>query len=164
MTSQLALDKQVKIRQAEIKDAERIANLCEQLGYSVKHSQIEQCLSKIKEDDSHILYVASANESVIGWVQGHICDLIIAPTHLLILGLVVDRDYRQQGVGKLLVQQIEDWASFVGCEGVLVRSNIKRQEAHLFYEKIGYTYTKQQKIFYKALSNPECDQIDGNSI
>jgi len=53
------------------------------------------------------------------------------------------------------MQYIEEWATLVGCEGVILRSNIKRQEAHLFYEKIGYTNIKQSITFYKKLPSQE---------
>ncbi|BAZ37106.1 GCN5-related N-acetyltransferase [Calothrix sp. NIES-4101] len=49
------------------------------------------------------------------------------------------------------MKHIEEWISFVGYDGTLLRSDIKREESHLFYEKIGYTNTKQQKTFHKAL-------------
>jgi GNAT superfamily N-acetyltransferase len=146
------MDKQFKIRQSEIQDAERIASLCEQLGYSVTKQQIEQRLAKIKNNNSHIVYVAAlVNEYVIGWTHAHIYDLIVMPTSATILGLVVDRDYRHRGIGSCLMQQIEQWATLAGCEGVLLRSNIKRKEAHLFYEKIGYINIKQSLTFQKQL-------------
>jgi GNAT superfamily N-acetyltransferase len=152
MTNQLAIRNQVKIRQAEIKDAERIAILCEQLGYFATQEQIKQRLGKILNNDSYIFYVAIlANDYVIGWAQAHIYDLILMPTQALLHGLVVDENYRHNGIGKLLMQQIENWAYEVGCEGVQVRSSIKRKEAHLFYEKIGYVNSKEQKAFHKAL-------------
>ncbi len=152
MTSQFAIGNQVKIRQAEIKDSERITILCEQLGYPATQEQIKQRLGKIQNNDFYILYVATlANEYVIGWAQAHIYDLIVTSTQAILLGLVVDEDYRYNGVGKLLMQQIEKWAYEVGCEGVQVRSSIRRKEAHLFYEKIGYINSKEQKAFHKAL-------------
>lgn len=153
MNHKVAVVEKLEIRQAEIKDAQRIAILCEQLEYTVTQSQVEQRLTKIQNNDSHIAYVATlANEYVIGWAHAHTYDSIVVPTQVFLLGLVVDKDYRHNGVGRLLTQQIEKWATLVGCEGVLLRSNIKRQEAHLFYQKIGYTNTKQQKTFYKKLS------------
>ncbi|MBD2567932.1 GNAT family N-acetyltransferase [Anabaena lutea] len=144
------------IRQAKIKDAEQIAILCEQLGYSATKEQIEQRLNKIQNNSSHVIYVATVeNEYVIGWAHAHISDLIIIPNQALLFGLVVDKNYRNNGIGKLLMQHIEEWATLVGCEGVILRSNIKRQEAHLFYEKIGYTNTKQSLTFYKKLTSQE---------
>ncbi|WP_318780899.1 GNAT family N-acetyltransferase [Dendronalium phyllosphericum] len=99
------------------------------------------------------MYVATlANEYVIGWTHAHIYDLIVMPTLATILGLVVDKDYRHRGIGSFLMQQIENWASLAGCESVVLRSNIKRKEAHLFYEKIGYINIKQSLTFQKKLS------------
>ncbi|QSV61870.1 MAG: GNAT family N-acetyltransferase [Dolichospermum sp. DL01] len=144
------------IRKAEIKDAARIAILCEQLGYSATKEQIEERLSKIQNNNSHIIYVATVeNEYVIGWAHAHISDLIIIPNQAILFGLVVDKNYRNNGIGRLLMQHIEEWATLAGCEGVIFRSNIKRQEAHLFYEKIGYTNIKQSVTFYKKLQSQE---------
>jgi GNAT superfamily N-acetyltransferase len=141
----------LKIRHNEIKDAERIAVLCEQLGYSATKEQIEERLNKIQNNKSHIIYVAVENDYVIGWAHAHIPELIIMPNQALLFGLVVDKNYRNHGIGKLLMKHIEEWATLFGCEGVMLRSNIKRQEAHLFYEKIGYTNIKQSVTFYKKL-------------
>ncbi|MEH2364446.1 GNAT family N-acetyltransferase [Nostoc sp.] len=154
MTNKVTVGQEIKIRQATIKDVERIASLCEQLEYSVTNQQIEQRLSKIKNNDAHIVYVATLeDEYVIGWAHAHIYELIIIPTQAIIFGLVVDKNYRHNGIGRLLMQQIEQWADVLGCEGVILRSNIKRQEAHLFYEKIGYTNIKQSVTFYKKLQS-----------
>lgn len=152
MITELTAHHQVKIRPAESKDAERIATLCEQLGYSATQQQIEQRLAHIQYNEAHIVYVATlANGSVVGWGHAHSCDLLINPKQALLFGLVVDESYRHSGIGKLLMQHIEQWASLLGCQGVIIRSNIKRKEAHRFYEKIGYTNIKQSVAFYKEL-------------
>jgi GNAT superfamily N-acetyltransferase len=156
MTNKVAIDEKIKIRQAEIKDADRITSLCEQLEYFVTNQQIEQRLAKIQNNNSHIVYVATlANEYVIAWAHAHISELIIIPTQAMIFGLVVDKNYQHNGIGRLLMQEIEQWADVHGCEGVILRSNIKRKEAHLFYEKIGYTNIKQSLTFYKKLQSQE---------
>jgi GNAT superfamily N-acetyltransferase len=147
------MDRQFKIKQAEIKDAERIASLCTQLGFTVTNQQIEQRLAKIQNNNFHIVYVATlANEYVIGWTHAHISDLIVRQTSAIIWGLFVEKDYRYNGIGRCLMQQIEQWASLAGCEYILLTSNIKRKEAHLFYEKIGYINIKQSLTFQKKLS------------
>lgn len=152
MLNQIAISEQFKIQKSEIKDAQRIAILGEQLGYSLTTQQVKQRLAKIQSNDAHIVYVATlGNEYVIGWAHAYICDLIIMPTQAILLGLVVDEKYRHNRIGYSLMQQIEQWASLAGCEGILLRSNIKRQEAHLFYEKIGYTNIKQSLTFSKKL-------------
>ncbi|MEH2176974.1 GNAT family N-acetyltransferase [Nostoc sp.] len=150
MKNKVTVGEKIKIRQAEIKDVERIASLCGQLEYSVTNQQIEQRLTKIKNNDAHIVYVATVeDEYVIGWAHAHICESIVIPTPAIILGLVVDKDYRHSGIGRFLMQQIEQWASLAGCDSVLLRSNLKRKEAHLFYEKIDYSNIKQSLTFQK---------------
>ncbi|PZO38011.1 MAG: N-acetyltransferase [Pseudanabaena frigida] len=152
MASKVSINNQVIIRAAEIKDAERIAILADQLGYVVTNQQAQERIYKIQNNDNHVLYIATLNnENMIGWVHACIYDSIVIQTPALLLGLVVDQDHRFQGIGRLLMEQIENWTSQSGGEGVLLRSNIKRKEAHLFYEKIGYTNIKQSLTFYKSL-------------
>lgn len=152
MLNQASIAKQIKIRQANIQDAKRIAHLSEQLEYDVTNQQIEERLTKIQHNNAHIVYVAAlANEYVIGWAHAQISDLLIVPTQAIVLGLVVEQNYRCRGTGRILMQQIEQWASLAGCEGVRLNSNLKRKEAHLFYEKIGYSNIKQSLAFYKQL-------------
>ncbi|MEH2413518.1 GNAT family N-acetyltransferase [Nostoc sp.] len=152
MTNKIAIGEQLKIKQAEIQDAARISILGEQLGYSVTNQQVEHRLAKIKNNHAHIVYVATGeNDYVIGWAHAYICDSLLISTPAIILGLVVDKDYRHSGIGRFLMQQIEQWASLAGCDSVLLGSNIKRKEAHLFYEKIGYTNIKQSLTFQKQL-------------
>ncbi|ABA23675.1 GCN5-related N-acetyltransferase [Trichormus variabilis ATCC 29413] len=152
MVNKVALVEEVTIKQANIKDAERITTLGEQLGYSLTIQQVEQRLNKIQNDAEHIVYVATlANEYVIGWAHAHICDLLIMPKQAILLGLVVDKDYHHHGIGRYLMQYIEQWAVLKECDGVMLRSNIKRKEAYLFYEKIGYINIKQSLAFYKQL-------------
>jgi GNAT superfamily N-acetyltransferase len=140
------------IRLACEQDAERFAILSEQLGYLASVQEIQQRLREIQADEQHVIYVASLmSESVVGWVHAHICNLVITPPQALIFGLVVDRAHHHCGIGRRLMQKVEQWALAKDCHAVLVRSNIIRKEAHIFYEKIGYEQTKQSLVFTKAL-------------
>ena len=97
------------IRQGELKDAERIAILAEQLGYPVTSQQVKQRLAKIKTNDAHALYVAtSENEYIVGWIHACIYNSIVMQSPVIILGLVVDRDRQRGGIGRLLTEQIEN--------------------------------------------------------
>ena len=66
-------------------------------------------------------------------------------------GLVVDEDCHRRGVGRILMEQAEQWACEKGCGAVYLRSNVIRKETHAFYERIGYTNIKRSKTFRKAL-------------
>jgi hypothetical protein len=78
----------VLIRAAKLADAERLAQLCQQLGYASTPLQIQQRLNMVLLHSDHQVYVAQHDDSVVGWIHGHRCELLIAPTQLVILGLV----------------------------------------------------------------------------
>lgn len=68
-----------------------------------------------------------------------------------ILSVVVDSQVRSQGVGSALVKACEEWARGRGFSRIRVRSNAKRERAHAFYIREGYTQEKQQAVFEKDL-------------
>jgi GNAT superfamily N-acetyltransferase len=50
-----------------------------------------------------------------------------------------------------LMEQAERWAREKGCWAVHLRSNIVRRDAHVFYERIGYSNVKKSRVFRKVL-------------
>jgi N-acetylglutamate synthase-like GNAT family acetyltransferase len=52
--------------------------------------------------------------------------------------VVVDREYRRTGVGRLLMDYIREKAEEAGCYKIQLSSNKVREDAHKFYQSIGY--------------------------
>ena len=92
------------------------------------------------------------NEPVVGWVHIHVLQSVVLERPAVILGLIVNPDYRRCGAGRLLIQHAQQWAKEQGCETILVRSNVMRQQAHEFYEKVGYVLLKTQLVLSKDLN------------
>jgi GNAT superfamily N-acetyltransferase len=144
--------KQVTIRLASPGDAERIAVLCQQLGYPTAQEEARRRLHQIQQDEHHAVYVAElSNGHVVGWVHVYVSQLVITDSQAEIGGLVVDEGYRRCGIGQLLMQQAEQWARTKECRAVYLRSNIAREGAHVFYERIGYSNFRTQFAFRKVL-------------
>ena len=76
-------------------------------------------------------------------------------------GLVVDREYRGQGIGRRLLSEAEQWAAQQGCAIVRLWSSATRTEAHRFYEHVGYMNVKTQLSFAKPLNGPARDALRG---
>ena len=143
---------QVAVRLADAGDAERIAVLCEQLGYPATEEEVQSRLDQIRRDGQHAVYVAEGLDGhVVGWVHVYVCPLVVADPQAEIGGLIVDEGYRCRGVGRLLMQRAEQWARQKGCRAVYLRSNIIRKEARAFYEKIGYGNVKTSLALRKVL-------------
>jgi ribosomal protein S18 acetylase RimI-like enzyme len=63
--------------------------------------------------------------------------------------LVVDREYRNQGIGKLLMNEMEAIAKNRGCKRLELDSAFHRTNAHAFYEKQGFE--KRAYLFSKEI-------------
>lgn len=142
----------VKIRRARKSDAERIAELCGQLGYPATAVQIVQRLRRIKPVSRHAVLVAESPEGkVIGWLHVSVEPLLEVELRAEVNGLVVADEERSRGAGALLLRSAEEWARGRGCKNMSVRSNVVRERAHQFYLRNGYEHYKTQKSFRKAV-------------
>lgn len=134
-------------RIAEPDDADEIARLSEQWGYQSTKEKILHCLRSIKDNNDHVLYVLLKERHVIGWIHGIYSLRVESDPFVEIGGLVVDQDFRRQGLGKLLVDKIAEWSLFRNCKMIRVRCNMIRKEANAFYAGIGFVEIKQQKVY-----------------
>ena len=142
----------IVVRAARLADADRLAVLCGQLGYPASSEQVRQRLDPIQHSDDHGIFVAeTAGGQVIGWVQVFVRQLLVVDRHAELGGLVVDAGHRGHGVGQLLMAEAEGWAWIRGCKALYVRSNIVREDAHRFYEGIGYERLKMSRVFLKKI-------------
>jgi GNAT superfamily N-acetyltransferase len=86
-----------------------------------------------------------------GWVLAVIAEYIESERFVAIGGLVVDKDHRRKGIGRVLMEHAEGWAKEQGCSIVRLSSSSTRTPAHRFYEALGYTNIKTQYSFIKFL-------------
>jgi GNAT superfamily N-acetyltransferase len=95
--------------------------------------------------------VALQDEKIIGWIQAGLVYRLETEPFVEIGGLVVEAAYRGQGIGKKLVERVQQWSVANGQVTLRVRSNTKRREAHQFYRALGFTEAKEQKVFEAGL-------------
>lgn len=137
------------IRAARLGDSARIAVLTEQLGYPATEAEIRTRLTTLDARGDHAFYVAEIDGEVAGWI-GVRTDLSLeGGGYAEIVGLVVDERRRGKGLGEDLVHAAEAWARGRGATKLRVRSNVIRDRAHRFYERLGYAVTKRQVVFDK---------------
>jgi GNAT superfamily N-acetyltransferase len=140
------------VREARLNDAARLAELSGQLGYPSTHDQVESRLREIQATAEHAVFVAElATGEVAGALGVFVMRTMEADPRAEIGGLVVDERYRSQGLGQRLMERAEEWAREKHCAEVGLRSNVIRDRAHAFYERLGYRVVKTQKSFRKIL-------------
>jgi N-acetylglutamate synthase-like GNAT family acetyltransferase len=140
------------LRQAELKDVEFITELSNQLGYKTTIEKIQNRISEILNNVDNCVYVIIDNENIIGWIHCFYSLRVESDSFVEIGGLVVDENYRRKGVGKILVTKVIEWARSKKSNKIRVRCNTLRKETHVFYNRIGFIETKEQKIFDMELA------------
>ncbi len=87
------------------------------------------------DDPSAHLCVAVVKEEVIGYVFAFSHNTFYANGCVAwVEEIMVDSNSRKQGVGKALVQSVEEWATIQDCRIIALAT----RRAESFYEAIGY--------------------------
>jgi GNAT superfamily N-acetyltransferase len=137
----------VTIRSAEVEDLPRIVGLLE-FGSLVEGKEdpsagpaYASALEEIRSTPGCDVLVAETDGEVVGT-----CQLIVF-RHLQARGgrcaeiesMHVHPDHRGQGIGTQLLAAAVEAARSAGCNRVQLTSNLKRPDAHRFYEREGFT-------------------------
>ncbi|UDE96315.1 GNAT family N-acetyltransferase [Carnobacterium viridans] len=134
-------------------DAEAINLLnTESLGYDISIEITKKQMEKLLiNPNHHIFYIAEEEELVVGYVHAELYETLYSEPMLNVLALAVNQTYQKKGIGKQLMQKIEQAASERDLVGVRLNSGETRTGAHKFYESIGYSSDKNQKRFLKII-------------
>ncbi|MGI8893876.1 MAG: GNAT family N-acetyltransferase [Bacteroidia bacterium] len=139
------------LREISVDDAAQIAFLSTQLGYNLNVDETTFQIKEVLSHPDHCAFVIAKEDKIIGWIHAFKTMRIESPPFVEIGGLVIDENHRGQGIGNKLVEKIKAWTLENNFSKVRVRCSTKRKEAHLFYNKIGFTESKEQKIFEVSL-------------
>jgi GNAT superfamily N-acetyltransferase len=141
----------VEIREATAGDADRLADLVDQLGYEASPADVAARLASIAAGDDGVVLVAADAAGVAGWVHVREVAVLQAARFAELGGLVVASGRRGEGVGERLLVAAEAWATGRGLGEMRVRSNVVRKRAHSFYLRLGYSVEKTSVTFHRRL-------------
>ena len=143
------------LRNITILDAKEIQKISDyELGYDVNLDIVKKQIEKLTNDNKHNIIIGFENEQtrkIIGFVHAELYESLYMDTGLNILGLAVNSNFQGQGIGKKLMSSIEDYALKNNISYIRLNSNVRRIDAHKFYESIGYVCDKTQKRLIKKL-------------
>ena len=143
---------QPTFRIAQKTDAMDMARLSDALGYPVETAVLSERIERLTTHPDHLVLVAEQPLTTIaGWIHAAEHEILESGLTCEILGLVVDANQRNQGIGRRLVERVEQWAGERGLKQISVRSNVLRPESHPFYERLGFTRVCTQHAYRKML-------------
>lgn len=142
---------EVAIRPAELSDVHSIASLMDELGYPTRAAEMQMRLEPILQDSRYRTFVAVRGGKIAGMI-GTFCYRSYEHNNVggRILALVVAEKMRGQGIGRALINVAEKDFSERNISRVAVNTRFTREDAHRFYESLGYT--RNGFRFVKTLS------------
>lgn len=103
---------------------------------------VEQIFEQIKQYPNYQIYIAWLKGEAVGTFSLLLIPMILHHSKsALIDAVVVTSTYRNQGIGKAMMQEALKLSREAGCYKAMLSSNLKRTAAHQFYESLGF---KQQ--------------------
>lgn len=144
------------IRMAAITDAGAIAALLVQLGYPCTAEQAARRITLVNADTEQAIFVAVQASNKTEICVGFAAVASLYSFHLgaklcRLSSLVVDQETRSMGIGKQLLERAESWARTNHCHCIELASNMKRSDAHRFYQRENYQGSALR--FVKHLEN-----------
>jgi ribosomal protein S18 acetylase RimI-like enzyme len=131
--------KSIRIRDAELNDAAELAVLMCELGYETDHTEMETRLKLILSNPAYKTFVSILDGSVCGMI-----GTVAYPSYEhndpggRILALVTSSAMRRRGIARALVATAEKDFAQRGVKRIALNTQLTRQDAHKFYESLGY--------------------------
>ncbi len=130
----------MEIRTAQEQDIDQILTLQSQIYRTDKiASNAKNALEHQLEDKTCDVLVAKDGEKIVGTATIYYIQVAIrAKPYAFLEGLVIDKSTRGKGYGTKLFEKCIDFARQKNCYKMIFTSGTDRQDAHKFYEKLGF--------------------------
>ena len=135
---------QVIIREAREADLPFILPLYGQLGMDdgsvLTLEEARKLFRRLQSYQDYKLFIAAAGGEILGVFAMIIMDNLGhrgAPS-ALVEDVVVRQEWRQRGIGREMMRFAMNRAREKGCYKLVLSSNKNREEAHRFYENLGF--------------------------
>ncbi len=113
------------------------------VGDNFREEYFEKTIEEVKKCNGKIL-LFKENERIVGLVVGIVnndetisCDFRV-PKRGRITELVVTKEYRDNHIGKKLLDSMKEYLKSIGCEKIMIAVFGYNEKAIKFYEKNGY--------------------------
>ncbi|MBA2708992.1 MAG: GNAT family N-acetyltransferase [Tatlockia sp.] len=131
----------IVIRKAFDNDIPDLLPLMNQLGYPQTSETLRARFEVYSKQEDYGIFLAEKAGAIAGcvaWSKSHL--FVSATTRLHIEGLVVDKEFRGNGIGRKLMKQVEEFAQHISPCIIDLTSGLRREKdgSHDFYKSIGY--------------------------
>ncbi len=144
----------IKVREASKEDIESILKIYSQPsidhGEILKTDRAKEIFEIINRYPSYKIYIATANEEVVGTVAVLIMHNLghLGKKSAIFESIAVSPEWQAKGIGRFMLKHATDKCIEADCYKITLSAGIQREKAHKFYESLGFT---QHGFSYKLL-------------
>lgn len=141
----------ITLRPMTAADLPAVRPLLTQLGYEIEAEEVRSRFLAVAAAEAHAVLVAEAAGEVVGFVHVFARPALEKPPEAIVQSLVVDTTRRAGRIGKALMTAVECWARERGFRSVALTSQVTRDDAHAFYERLGYRNAATSHLLRKQI-------------
>ena len=145
----------IYLRDANEADIETLTLLISDLGYPTSIADIGIRFQNIFKQEGFRTLLAIAGDGQAAGMIGMSAAYGYEHNdiYIRVLALVVSKNYRNLGIGRILMLAAEKWAEEIGAYQIILTSGLRdeRKAAYAFYQSIGYEI--KASGFVKKLKN-----------
>lgn len=157
LTPPAALVPEVSIREAQRGDLPRVLELYAQPGFDdgrvIDLARAVAIHDRMLSHPDYQLYVAEREGRIVGTFALLVMENLghQGTPSAIIEDIAVDERAHRQGLGRAMVAHARELARAKGCYKLVLSSNLKREQAHAFYDALGF---ERHGYSYRVLLTP----------
>lgn len=130
----------MEIRKVRLEDLDEVFEVLNELyDNKIKYDIFSKIYKEKLENINSYYIVAVEDNKIIGVLISEIThQLHRTKKSSFIEDLVVKKDYRNKGIGQLLIQEAIKYAKQIDCEVIELTCYIDNENAHRFYKRNGF--------------------------
>ena len=103
--------------------------------------RMQETFARLRDDPDYVFLIAEVDDEIAGSLMGIVCEELYGECRpfMVIEDVIVDREFRQQGIGSALIREIESYAVSRNCNYIIFVSELERTDAVPFYRSLGYS-------------------------
>jgi len=131
------------IRQAEDIDLERVLEIYREAEIGTEQflpEEAQEQLGVLRKYPSYRVFVAERDGELVGTYELLIIDNLAkrGRKSAIVEDVAVANAHKGCGIGRQMIQHAMNLAKEARCYKLVLSSNLKREDAHSFYEKLGF--------------------------
>ncbi|URZ17059.1 hypothetical protein CLFE_031110 [Clostridium felsineum DSM 794] len=109
----------------------------ELMPFEIEYEKSAGVYKEITANENYILLVAKEENEILGSMLGIRCKSLLE-SFLVIEAVIVKEKIRGKGVGRKLMEKMDEFAKEKNCAYAILVSSDFREGAHKFYERLGF--------------------------